>query len=207
MLSDCFAPGSPRHRPTPSNISPPIQFNTPHISGNKVDSDRGKEMKNREGKQQAISDTSGRKQQSTTLALTSSLVMMANISEVNSNVTLSTKTSALSAINRPNLALYWCVTLLSVRCQGREGGTNSREHCISSAPILDQVGSEFWRWHKQMDLASAYVLHHLILLGPVFQSSMELELQKVGIRQVGEQRSSVFQTRVGWGQRSLLHSV
>ena len=30
---------------------------------------------------------------------------------------------------------------------------------MSIAPTLDQVGSEFQRWHKQTDLTSAYVLH------------------------------------------------
>ena len=54
---------------------------------------------------------------------------------------------------------------------------------------------------KQTDLASAYVLCHLISLGPVFESSMELEPWE-GIRQVGEQRSGVFRTRVGSSQRS-----
>ena len=53
-----------------------------------------------------------------------------------------------------------------------------------------------------MDLTSAYVLRCLILSGPVFQSSMELEPQKGDIRQVEERRSGVFQTGVGWGQRS-----
>ena len=49
-----------------------------------------------------------------------------------------------------------------------------------------------------MGLASAYVLHYLILLCPVFQSSVELEPQE-GVRQVGEWRSSVFRTGVGSG--------
>ena len=40
--------------------------------------------------------------------------------------------------------------------------------CTSSVPTPDQVDSEFRRWHKQTDLASVYVLHCSILLGPVF---------------------------------------
>ena len=50
-----------------------------------------------------------------------------------------------------------------------------------------------------MDLASAYVLRHLISSGPVFQSSVELE-PWVGIRQVGKWGSSIFQTGVGSSQ-------
>ena len=38
-------------------------------------------------------------------------------------------------------------------------------------PTLGQVDSEFWRWRRWTDLASAYVLYHLISSGPVFQSS------------------------------------
>ena len=65
---------------------------------------------------------------------------------------------------------------------------------MSIAPTPDQVGSEFWRWHERADLASAYVLCCLILLDPEY---MESEPQKGGV--MGEQRSGVFQTRVGLG--------
>ena len=64
MLSDCFAPGGPCHKPAPSNISPSTQFNTSHVSGNKVDDDREKETKRREGKQETTSEENGRKETS-----------------------------------------------------------------------------------------------------------------------------------------------
>ena len=41
--------------------------------------------------------------------------------------------------------------------------------CVAT---LGQVDLEFQRGYRRIDLASAYVLCHLISLGPVFQSSM-----------------------------------
>ena len=58
-------------------------------------------------------------------------------------------------------------------------------------PTLGQVGSEFQRWHGRMDLASAYVLHRLISLGPAFQSGMgQNHSRRTEIQCILDQRES-----------------
>ena len=84
-ISQCFAPGGPRHpyKSQPSTRSPPVT--TKHV-------DTEKDKRKKEGRNQNTTDGGNNKPH------TSTLIMMANISELNSGITLSTETSALSAI-------------------------------------------------------------------------------------------------------------
>ena len=84
-ISQCFAPSGPRHayKLQTSTRSPPVATNYINTE---------KDKREKEGRNQNTADGGKNKPH------TSTLIMMANSSELNSGITLSTETSALSAI-------------------------------------------------------------------------------------------------------------
>ena len=72
---------------------------------------------------------------------------------------------------------------------------------MSIVPTLDQVDLKFWEMTQTDGFGFSLCAAPLDIVRSCISEYIELEPQKVSVRQAGERRSSVFRTRVGRGQR------